>query len=71
MLGLMILGAYYILIGFALSRFVTASYTNAVFDRFINQRIDGAKVNQGMKEPEDDEYDEEEPDQTAGESGKD
>ena len=60
MMGIMILGMYYILIGFALSRFVTASYTNAVFDRFINQRIEGARINQGMKEPEDDYEDEEE-----------
>ena len=49
---------YYILIGFALSRFVTASYTNAVFDRFINPNIEGAKVNQGLHKDEDDEEDE-------------
>ena len=57
-MALVILCAYYMLIGFALSRFVTASYTNAVFDRFINSRIEGAKVNQGLRKPEDD-YDEE------------
>ncbi len=51
--------AYYILIGFCLSRFVTASYTNAQFDRFINNRIEGAQVNRGLAE-EDDEDDEEE-----------
>ena len=56
---LLILFAYYFLIGFSLSRFVTASYTNAVFDRFINPRIEGAKVNQGLrKSEEDDEEDE-------------
>ena len=71
-IAIMILGGYYILIGFALSRFITASYTNAVFDRYINQRIAGAKVNQGMKEPEDDDYEDEdgEPDQAGGEPGK-
>ncbi len=53
-IALMILGAYYILIGFALSRFITASYTNAVFDRFINARIEGAKVNQGLQSNDDD-----------------
>ena len=58
LLALVILCAYYMLVGFALSRFVTASYTNAVFDRFINSRIEGAKVNQGLRKPEDD-YDEE------------
>lgn len=55
MIGALILFAYYVLIGFALSRFVTASYTNAVFDRFINPRIKGAKVNQGLRQKEDDE----------------
>lgn len=52
--GMLILFAYYFLIGFALSRFITASYTNAVFDRFINPRIEGAKVNQGIHPPEED-----------------
>ena len=60
MIGMLILFAYYLLIGFALSRFVTASYTNAVFDRFINPRIEGAKVNQGLRKPEEDEDEEDE-----------
>lgn len=55
MYGMLIVFAYYVLIGFALSRFVTASYTNAVFDRFINPRIEGAKVDQGLYKPEDEE----------------
>ena len=54
MIGMLILFGYYALIGFALSRFVTASYTNAVFDRYINPRIEGAKVNQGIYKPEED-----------------
>lgn len=54
MIGMLILFGYYALIGFALSRFVTASYTNAVFDRYINPRIEGAKVNQGIYRPEED-----------------
>ena len=56
---------YYVIIGVALSRFVNASLANAVFDRFINPRIEGAKVNQGLNtEPdEDDEEEETEPDQ--------
>ena len=60
MICLMILTGYYLLIGFALSRFVTASYTNAVFDRFINTKIEGAKVNQGLNPKDDDEDDDEE-----------
>ena len=52
---------YYVLVGFSLSRFVFASYTNAVFDKFINTRIEGAAVNRGLsqEEDEDDEDDDE------------
>ncbi len=63
MYGMMILFAWYALIGFSLSRFITASYTNAVFDRFINPRIEGAKVDQGLYKPEEDE--DEDPDKTG------
>ena len=61
MMTVIVLGVYYVLIGFGLSRFITASYTNAVFDRFINARIEGAKVNQGLREEDDteDDYDDE------------
>ena len=59
MIGMLILFAYYALIGFAISRFITASYTNAVFDRFINPRIEGAKVNRGLREETDDDDEEE------------
>ena len=51
---------YYIIIGIVLTRFVNASLANAVFDRFINSRIEGAKVNRGLRSDEDDEDDEEE-----------
>ena len=55
------LSAYYVLLGFGLSRFVTASYTNAAFDRFINSRIEGAVVNRGLNtDPDDADEDEEE-----------
>lgn len=62
--GLLATLLYYLLIGFTLSRFVTASYTNGVFDKYINSRIEGAKVNQGLhedygvQEEEDDEEEE-------------
>jgi len=46
---------YYVVFGFGLSRFITASFTNAQFDRFINSRIEGAKVNQGLNTEDDDE----------------
>ena len=58
MMGIVLLAGYYMIIGFAMSRFITASYTNAVFDRFINPNIEGAKVNQGLREK--DEYEEDE-----------
>ncbi len=68
MIGMLILFAYYALIGFAISRFITASYTNAVFDRFINPRIEGAKVNQGLYTPEEDEDEDEENGNAEGET---
>lgn len=55
--------AYYLIIGFSLSRFVTASYTNAVFDRFINSKIEGAVVNRGLNTEVDDDEDEDETEQ--------
>lgn len=45
---------YYLLFGFAFSRFVSASFTNAVFDKFINSRIDGATVDRGLHKDDDD-----------------
>ena len=53
---------YYLLFGFYLSRFTYASYANAVFDRFINSRIQGAIINRGLSQEEDDEdeYDDDE-----------
>ena len=60
LMALVLLGGYYMLVGFSLSRFITASYTNAVFDRYINTRIEGAKTNQGLRPKEDDDFDDEE-----------
>ncbi|MBP3638223.1 MAG: DUF624 domain-containing protein [Clostridia bacterium] len=56
---------YYLMIGFSLSRFITASYTNGVFDKYINSRIEGATVNRGLNtDPDDDDdYEEEEAEQ--------
>ncbi len=58
--ALLALGAYYIFLGFAMTRFIQASYTNAVFDKYINAHIEGAKVNRGLAQDEDDEDEEEE-----------
>lgn len=45
---------WYAILGFALSRFVTASYTNGVFDRYINSRMEGVQINRGLAAPDDD-----------------
>lgn len=58
---ILVLMLWYALLGLMVSRFITSSYTNAVFDRFINPRIEGAKVNQGLYKDEED--DEEQPEQ--------
>lgn len=60
MTAAMIIFAYYALIGLGLSRFVTASYTNAVFDKYINSKIEGARVNRGLREKEEDDGEDEE-----------
>ena len=59
----LVYGAYYILVGYALSRFVGASYTNGVFDRMLNARIEGAKVGRGLYQ--DDDEDEEAQDDSS------
>ncbi len=61
----MLLFAWYLILGFMMSRFVTSSYCNAVFDRFINPRIEGAKVGRGLHREEDDE-EEADPEDPAG-----
>ncbi|HNW86051.1 MAG TPA: DUF624 domain-containing protein [Candidatus Limiplasma sp.] len=53
---------YYAALGFALSRFVGASFTNAVFDKYINVKIEGAQVNRGLYVEEDDDEDGEDAD---------
>lgn len=60
LIAILVLAGYYVIAGFALSRFVMASYTNAVFDRYINAHMEGVKINRGMASDEDDEDEEEE-----------
>ncbi len=62
-----VLLVFYVLIGLALTLFIQVSYANSCFDRFLNPRIEGAQVNQGLRDPQynDDDDDEgEEPDPT-------
>ncbi|GHU69063.1 hypothetical protein FACS1894184_12380 [Clostridia bacterium] len=53
---LLALGLFYLVIGFGLNRFVYCSYANSLFDQFINPRIEGAPVNQGLRQYTDDDY---------------
>ena len=52
--ALLVLMLYYIVFGFSLSRFISASYSNAVFDRYINPNIEGAQINRGLYNEEED-----------------
>ena len=63
--AILALGGYYIMIGITLHRFIVASFTNAVFDRYINSRIEGVRVNRGLAE--DDEEEEEDENEGAAE----
>ena len=58
LIALLVLAIYYVLIGFALARFVYASFTNGVFDRFINAHMEGVEINRGLAKEEDEEEDE-------------
>ncbi len=59
---------YYLVLGFGLSRFVTASYTNGVFDRYINSRIEGVEVNRGLYTGTDDDDDDEDEEEHSGDA---
>ncbi|MDL2206539.1 DUF624 domain-containing protein [Eubacteriales bacterium OttesenSCG-928-N13] len=41
----------YLIIGFALTGLVYASYANSTFDRYLNPNIEGAPVNMGLRDP--------------------
>ena len=60
LIAFLVLGGYYILLGYAFSRFVFASYTNGVFDKYINSRMAGVQVNRGLASEEEDEEENEE-----------
>ena len=61
LIAILVLGGYYILIGYTLGRFICVSYTNGVFDKYINSRMEGVQVNRGLATEDEDEDDEEEP----------
>ena len=47
----LVLGIYYIMIGYALYQFMTISFANSSFDRYLNPRIEGADVGKGLRDP--------------------
>ncbi|MDR2656752.1 MAG: DUF624 domain-containing protein [Oscillospiraceae bacterium] len=53
---MLVLGIFYLTIGFGLNRFIYCSYANALFDKYINPRIEGAPVNQGLRQYTDEDY---------------
>ncbi len=64
LLALLILACYYVIIGFCFTRFVYASYTNGVFDKYINVHMEGVQVNRGLSSNVDDDDEEEEEQQS-------
>lgn len=59
MYAILFIALYYILFGYAMTRFVFASFTNGVFDRFINRNIEGVEVDRGLSKEDDDEDEDE------------
>ena len=53
----MILALYFLVIGYALFQFMSISYANSCFDKFLNTRIEGAEVNKGLRDPSYDDED--------------
>ena len=49
--AMLVVGLYYVVIGYALYQFMTISYANSCFDRYLNPRIEGADVNKGLRDP--------------------
>ena len=60
MYAILAVSAFYLICGVSLNRFIYASFTNAIFDRFINSKIEGVKINRGLSEESDDEDEESE-----------
>ena len=57
--GYLVMGLVYLVVGFALTGLIYASYANSCFDRFLNPKIEGATVNMGLRDKSLDEDDEE------------
>lgn len=66
--ALLALALYYVIIGNGMTRFIFASFTNGVFDKYINVNIEGVEINRGLAKEEDDDYDDEETDEEENSS---
>ncbi|MBQ8092696.1 MAG: YesL family protein [Clostridia bacterium] len=54
---LMICILYYMFFGFAMSRLIYASFANGIFDKYLNPKIEGAPVGQGLRPADYEEFD--------------
>jgi len=54
--ALLVFILYLLLFGFAFNRFLYASYANAVCEKYINTKIDGAPVGMGLRQVTDDDF---------------
>ena len=61
--NILVIVIIYLLIGFAFTGFVQASFANSCFDRYLNPRIEGAEVNKGLYVPDEEEKTAEEQDE--------
>ena len=68
---ILILLLFYGLFGFSLGGFVRASFANYCFDKYLNPRIEGAAVNQGLHLESDDDDEPEKPAEPAEEAKED
>ena len=49
--AMLVVGLFYLAVGFALTGLIYASFANACFDKFLNPRIEGAPVGMGLRDP--------------------
>jgi len=60
-ISFLVLLVIYGVVGFSLTGFVYVSFANSCFDKYLNPRIEGAEVNKGLYNPDQDDEEEELP----------
>lgn len=53
---ILVLVVYYLFFGFGFNRFLYASYANALCEKYVNSKIEGAPVGMGLRQTTDDDY---------------